>query len=371
MGSSKDLKFAFDLANGNVSVLEELAEAWRLRRVRPSGDLAGPLRQLLGQKNSEIQIGACNLAGAWGLVDNRDEITRLARNGSGAIPVRSAAVAALAEIDPKGSRKILEELAGPRNPLPLQAAAIAGLCRLDPEDAARRTAKLLPRISDPAPLLQAFLRRENGSKILAAALERGALPKEAAERCLSALHAAGRSDKELATALRKAAGVTGKVPPYSPEFVSTLAKEVEKGDPENGKRIFRSKVTGCTACHRIEGNGGAIGPDLSGVGTGVPLDRLITEVIWPDRHVKEGYALLRIRTRSGNVLQGYPRKTRDAGKDLVLLDASTGTLRRIPRKDISAQKEGGTAMPTGLVAGLSRAELRDLISYLSSLGTQR
>ena len=111
-----------------------------------------------------------------------------------------------------------------------------------------------------------------------------------------------------------------------------------------------------------------MGPDLSAVGTTMPIERMIEEVLWPARNIKEGYTLLRIATRDGRVLQGYPRKGKNDGNDLVLLDAATSELRRIPKKQIALRREGGTAMPEGLAAGMTPSELRDLIRYLSGLG---
>lgn len=163
--------------------------------------------------------------------------------------------------------------------------------------------------------------------------------------------------------------MTGETPEYDSKLVQALAKEaMATGDAKRGSLIFRSATTGCTSCHTVNDKGGQVGPDLSAAGTTIPIERLIEEVLWPDRIIKEGFTLLRILTKDGDVIQGYPRKSR--GDDLLLIDSGTKQMRRISKNQIDKSVEGGTAMPNGVTAGLTREELRDLIRYLSELGKQ-
>ena len=48
-------------------------------------------------------------------------------------------------------------------------------------------------------------------------------------------------------------------------------------------------------------------------------------------------------------------------------DLTTGTVATVPRGNVAQHNKGGTMMPPGLTASLTRAELRDLIKYLSTL----
>ena len=151
--------------------------------------------------------------------------------------------------------------------------------------------------------------------------------------------------------------------------MQALAKEaMAVGDAKRGSLIFRSATTGCSSCHTVNGEGGQVGPDLSAAGTTIPVERLIEEVLWPDRIIKEGFTLVRILTKDGDVIQGYPRMSR--GEDLVLMDSGTKQMRRISKRQIAKSVKGGTAMPNGVTAGLTRAELRDLIRFLSDLGKE-
>ena len=108
-----------------------------------------------------------------------------------------------------------------------------------------------------------------------------------------------------------------------------------------------------------------IGPNLSAVGSGLLPDRIVTEVLWPRRQVKEGYALSRIITRDGNVQQGYIQANRDENL-LLLRDFATSALFEIPRESILREGQVGSLMPP-TAAGLKEEELADLFAYLFSL----
>ncbi len=53
---------------------------------------------------------------------------------------------------------------------------------------------------------------------------------------------------------------------------------------------------------------------------------------------------------------------------MLLRDLTTREIRRIARDDIEQMVNAGSVMPDGLTAGMTEAELRDLIRYLSELG---
>ena len=53
--------------------------------------------------------------------------------------------------------------------------------------------------------------------------------------------------------------------------------------PVRGRQVYQSKLANCTACHKVAGQGGDIGPDLSVVGSAVPAPLIIESVLWPNR----------------------------------------------------------------------------------------
>ena len=101
--------------------------------------------------------------------------------------------------------------------------------------------------------------------------------------------------------------------------------------------------------------------------TGVSAhERIIEEVLWPGRHVKEGFSLVQVTTRSGTIHQGYEQRWRS--KDILLRPLSQPGTIQIPQDQIRSQAQLGSAMPAGLTAGLKRGQLRDLIRFLAEQG---
>ena len=111
--------------------------------------------------------------------------------------------------------------------------------------------------------------------------------------------------------------------------------------------------------------GGGIGPDLSAVGSGVPAERIVTEVVWPARQVKEGYSLTRVTLRDGRVLQGYQQPARTE-RVLILRDFTTGKRQSFARGEVTRTEVVGSLMPP-TARTLQEKELADLFSYLFSL----
>ena len=130
--------------------------------------------------------------------------------------------------------------------------------------------------------------------------------------------------------------------------------------------MFRGTLTNCVSCHAIGGAGGKVGPDLSAVGTGLPMDMVIESVLWPNRQVKEGFMTTAVITKNDLIFQGFHAS--EDKQTLILRDPSRDELIRIPISDIARRKEVGSVMPEGLTNGLTRAELRDLIRFLADLG---
>jgi len=256
----------------------------------------------------------------------------------------------------------------------LREAALGSLATHDVPRAAQLVAGLAGKVKpdELGPLMAALLQRNAGANALADALDKVKVSADTAKLMLRWLNAAGRVEPKLSAALNKLIGVQSAAPVYSAEFVAALAKEVlAKGDAANGKKVFQLPLISCTACHAVDGVRGAVtsvkGPNLSAVAAGLPLDLLVESVLWPARQIKEGYEANTVVTKDGRVLSGFAHS-----EDKIVLrirDLATGKIAPVQISNIQQRTKGGTVMPPGLTASLTRAELRDLIKYLSTLKT--
>ncbi len=135
------------------------------------------------------------------------------------------------------------------------------------------------------------------------------------------------------------------------------------GDPAQGKAIFEGKG-GCSACHRVKGNGARLGPELTDIGSlrrAVELERSILD---PDAEVLPQNRFFRVVTKDGTTITG--RLLNQDAFTVQLFDANERML-SFAKSDL---KEYAfvlkSAMPS-YQGKFSPKELADLVSYLVSL----
>jgi putative heme-binding domain-containing protein len=201
---------------------------------------------------------------------------------------------------------------------------------------------------------------------LVEALKQVTFDQELAGGLLEALYLSGHLSGKLNELL-------GAKMPRKGEVLSadekTIAKLVgfarEKGNPVLGE----AEAVSCMGCHRIGSQGGLIGPDLTSLGTTLSPERIVEELLWPNRQVKEGYSLVQITTNGGEVLQGYERSGRPG--EITIRELSGDSFITLNEKEVASVRKLGSAMPSNLTAGLSRQRLLNLIQYLVLLGKNK
>jgi putative heme-binding domain-containing protein len=348
----------------SARLLGELAASARLRKTAPAGG-AELLTRLAKEGDRSLLPGVLGLAGLWRVDALYGTLSVIAKADGAPEATQGAALEALADL---GDAAVLKDVAKDARSPRTRALATIALARLDLKTAASLAAGVLERSSDEAdPIVTAFLSRQGGAEALAEALLAAKIPADTAKLGLRALSTAGRQDDGLRSALSKAAGISSAAIEYNVDFVRALGQEaLGQGDPARGEKVFRGSLTNCFSCHALGAAGGRVGPDLSAVGTGLPIDMVVESVLWPNRQVKEGYMTTAVITKNDVIYQGF-----HASEDkhtLILRDPAKDDLIRIPIADIRARKEIGSVMPEGLTNGLTRAELRDLIRFLADLG---
>src|SRR5436305_11208669 len=126
---------------------------------------------------------------------------------------------------------------------------------------------------------------------------------------------------------------TGAAPPYSAALVKELlAVARADGDSRRGALVFRSTALACLSCHKVAGQGGTVGPDLSEVARCLPPEEIVESVLWPRRKVKPEYAAVRVVTGNGRSIQGYVKAESD--QELTLLEPGTDKVHRVRKQEI-------------------------------------
>ena len=136
-----------------------------------------------------------------------------------------------------------------------------------------------------------------------------------------------------------------------------LSSDVSKADASNGRAIYKRT---CGACHIMYGEGGKIGPELTGSNRS-DLDYFLLNVLAPSYDVPEGYRMVIITSKDGQVSVG----------NVIGEDANKVVLNMVGQQSVIAKSDMKTRvtskismMPEGLLLALKDHEVLDLIKYL-------
>ena len=174
---------------------------------------------------------------------------------------------------------------------------------------------------------------------------------------------------EIATLLEKLLE-SALMSSLDPESIRRLEKRVrEKGDPLRGREVYLdSRRSQCSVCHRIEGVGAHVGPDLSRIWDTHSVYDVAESILKPSLRIKESYETWVITTRTAQVFSGL--KMLDTPERVVIRDA-LGKDTTIRRGDIERITAAETSlMPEGLANRLSLADFVDLVAFLGDREAQ-
>lgn len=138
----------------------------------------------------------------------------------------------------------------------------------------------------------------------------------------------------------------------------------DKGDPENGRKIFFGKGT-CHLCHRVGDQGGQVGPDLSLIGQIRNRYDFIESIGVPSASFARGYEPVMVTLKDGTSHIG--RFGQETEEHFEIINAQ-GKKLKFKRDEIFQVNESRiSVMPEGLDLLMTRDELNDLVAYLKSL----
>ncbi len=141
-------------------------------------------------------------------------------------------------------------------------------------------------------------------------------------------------------------------------------ERLAKGEAAKGKVVFSSV---CGACHKLYGEGGMIGPDLTG-GDRHKLTYLLENTIDPSAIVPADYRMSVFKLKDGRTLTGViPAQTEKA-----LTIQTPAEKLTIEKSQITEQQQlPMSLMPEGQLTALGEENVVHLMAYLQSLGPVR
>jgi quinoprotein glucose dehydrogenase len=340
---------------------------WRPLAPRPRAVAVEALRANLNgifRGPDQVRQEAAKLAGKFGLKEAGPLLLETMADKKRSVPARIEMLRALDALSDGGLSEALKLALADSDPR-LRTEGRRVLARERPEEA-------LPALQ--AALADGTLAERQGAlailgdlklpaadHVLAEWLDRLLAGKVAPEVQLDLLEAAAK--RPAAEVKRRLAAYEAARPKGDP--LAGYREALAGGSADAGREIFHHKAeVSCVRCHKLHGEGGDVGPDLTGIGARQKREYLLESIVAPNRQIAKGFETVVLALSNGQVVSGIV-KQEDARE--VWLMTAEGKLVTVKKDDIDERQTGKSAMPEDLIKLLTKAEVRDLVEFLARL----
>jgi putative heme-binding domain-containing protein len=354
-----------DDAGVQRDVLRGMAEALLGRRaVREPAGWPAVYRKLLASGDREVREKATALSVLFGDADALSALRKTAGDPVADAGARRRALEVLLEKRPADLPPLLRGLLD--DPA-LRAAALRGLAAYGDPGTPTLVLGRYPSLTDAerADAVGTLASRPAYALALLEAVEKGTVPRRDVSPFV-ARQLAALGDARLTAKLNAA---WGAVRPPDRDRAAALARykalapreALHKADRADGRRVF---ARSCAACHMLFGEGGKVGPDLTGSQRADP-EYILSKVLDPNAAVGRDYQATLVTTADGRSVTGLIKEETD--KTLTVQTATEVV--RLPKDEVEGrQRLGVSLMPEGLLGAMTDAEVRDLLAYLAGPG---
>ena len=353
-------------------IARRLAGPWREAKAD------APVMELIWSSLDDpgTRVAGINLAVAAYDARYGPTLLKFAGDPAEAEAVRIAAIEATGKIRPPKTAEFLDGLVAAATKKgasdPLAEAAVRALPEVRP--AGPQLLALVESTDAPLGLRREALRvysrpRNGGGRRILEMARSGKLPDDLRSEATAIVHndPDGSVRRDAAEVLPAPKAASGRALPPIRELASRT------GDPDRGRAVFfrastaptDSAAIACGACHRVQGQGRWVGPDLSTIGTKYGKEELIRSILYPSAAIGYNYRTHTLATNDGRVLSGIAV---EESADRVVLKTADGRREAVPAKEIEEHKTSEVSlMPEGLAASMSDRDFVDLIAYLATL----
>ena len=138
-----------------------------------------------------------------------------------------------------------------------------------------------------------------------------------------------------------------------------------KGDTTRGRQIFFQENVQCSRCHRVQGEGTDLGPDLSKISAKYDRAQILDSILYPSKVIEPNYISYQVETEDEFSYSGF---ILSKNQDEVVLKNANAIEVHIPVREIRLmQTQTVSAMPELLLQEMTAQSVADLLEYLSSL----
>jgi putative heme-binding domain-containing protein len=151
------------------------------------------------------------------------------------------------------------------------------------------------------------------------------------------------------------------------EEAEPLVANLVGRDLVKGKAMYAASL--CQSCHTMQGEGGAIGPDLSQLGTRFSAKDILVATIDPNATISDQYHSTVLELKAGGSIVG--RITNEDAKNYYISQNpfAPNDIKTVSKSAVALKKNSEVSiMMPGLINRLNEEELKDLMAYLISGG---
>ncbi len=357
------------------SIVSGLTRGWpRGVAVTIPADVDAAIRQLAKNLPAAGRGALVNLASRWGVasleplaLEIAETFLKTAGDDSQVEAKRISAATDLVEFRPRDD-SVPGKLMGlitPRTSPTLAAGLIESLAKGESPAVGQALLEVLPSLTPGVRprVTKVLLARREWTAALVDGLERGVIG--ASELTLDQKQAlASYPEAKLQERAKRLFERGGGLPdPDRQQVIDRIAPLVlEGGDPSAGKKVF---VEQCSKCHRHGGEGGRVGPDLSGMAAH-PRAELLVHVLDPSRSVEGNFVQYTVATTDGRVVNGLLSSESKNAIELTDAEGKPHVIARDQIDQIAASKK--SLMPEGFEKQVNPAQLADLLAFLTNRG---
>jgi putative heme-binding domain-containing protein len=353
LGDSDDPAVQLDILKGINAALEGR------RRVQAPAGWAAARDKLDKSASAEVREQARALSAVFGDDAAFDALRKTLADAKAAPEQRAKALQSLLGANDAKLPKVLQSLL---NDPAVREQALTGLAAYDDPATPQVILNAYPTFDLPSKraALSTLASRPENAKALAAAVRSGKVPKTdltaATARQLSNL-----ADPDIDKFVAEVWGSVRTTPQAKLDEMAKFQKlitdeRVARADPSRGRAVFAKT---CAQCHTLYGEGGKVGPDLTGSDR-ANLDYFLQNVTDPSAIIAKEFQVSMIRTKDKRIVTGIATETDHA----IRVVSDTGTV-LIPKEEVDKVKLSELSMmPEGLLNALSEQDVLDLVAYL-------
>lgn len=339
-------------------------------RIELSPTAQSVLMKLLTVRSDKLRQAALQLATNVRLTNSKAlqaeirHATKVAASEKTTLGERVESVAWLGLDTAGATRPVLDQLLSPQQPEEIQAAAARALLAMPDTKGITLLLKKWKSLTAPVremALVGLFSERPRVAALMDA-IETGLVPpgslNQARRTQLIRFPVDAIQARAKAVFTDRAGDRKAVIEKYRPALQMA-------GRAENGRTIFKAV---CSPCHKVEGSGFEVGPDLASI-TNRTREDLLTQILNPNAYIVPGYEEYMLETADGRWVTGIMAKETATS---IILRRRAGEEDTILRSNINSLRSSSVSlMPENLETDLSLQDMADLLQYLKDLGKKR